>query len=36
MDADLEEGISEEEIQAFMKVINKVYCNIEKMKGENL
>ena len=36
MDADLEDGISEEEIQAFMKVINKVYCNIEKMKGENL
>ena len=36
MDADLEEGISEEEIQAFMNVINKVYCNIEKMKGENL
>ena len=26
----------EEEIQAFMNVINKVYCNIEKMKGENL
>ncbi len=36
MDADLEDGISEEEIQAFMNVINKVYCNIEKMKGENL
>ena len=36
MDADLEEGISEEESQAFMNVINKVYCNIEKMKGENL
>ena len=36
MDADLEDGISEEEIQAFMNVINKVYFNIEKMKGENL
>ena len=36
MDADLEDGISEEESQAFMNVINKVYCNIEKMKGENL
>ena len=36
MDADLEEGISEEESQAFMNVINKVYCNIEKMKGESL
>lgn len=36
MDSDLEDGISEEELQAFMCVLNKVYHNIEKMKGENL
>ena len=35
MDSNLEEGITEEELQAFMHVINKVYHNIEKMKGEN-
>ena len=35
LDADLEEGVSEEELQAFMHVIDKVYHNIEKMKGEN-
>lgn len=35
MDSDLEDGISEEELQAFMGVLDKVYRNIEKMKGEN-
>lgn len=35
MDSDLEDGISEEELQAFMGVLDKVYHNIEKMKGEN-
>ena len=36
MDAQLEEGITEEELHAFMHVIDKVYYNMEKMKGENL
>ena len=35
MDAQLEEGITEEELHAFMHVIDKVYYNMEKMKGEN-
>ena len=35
MDAQLEEGITEEEFHAFMHVIDKVYYNMEKMKGEN-
>lgn len=35
MDSDLEDGISEEELQAFVGVLDKVYHNIEKMKGEN-
>lgn len=33
MDADLENGITEEEVHAFMRVIDKVYYNMEKMKG---
>lgn len=36
LDEDLEDGISEEELHVFMHVIDKVYHNIEKMKGENL
>ena len=35
MDAQLEEGITEEELHAFMHVIDKVYYNMGKMKGEN-
>ena len=35
MDAQLEEGITEGELHAFMHVIDKVYYNMEKMKGEN-
>lgn len=35
MDAQLEDGITEEELHAFMHVIDKVYYNMEKMKGEN-
>ena len=30
MDAQLEEGITEEELHAFMHVIDKVYYNMEK------
>lgn len=35
LDAELEADITEEELQAFMLVLNKVYQNMEKMKGEN-
>ena len=35
MDAQLEEGITEEDLLAFLHVIDKVYYNMEKMKGEN-
>ena len=35
MDAQLEEGITEKELHAFMHVIDKVYYNMGKMKGEN-
>ena len=35
MDADLEDGITKEEVEAFMRVIDKIYFNMKKMKGEN-
>ena len=34
MDAQLEEGFTEEELHAFLHVIDKVYYNMEKMKGD--
>ncbi len=36
LDDDLMKGISHEELQSFMNVVDKVYRNIERMKGENL
>lgn len=36
LDDDLMEGISYEELQSFMNVVDKVCRNIERMKGENL
>ena len=35
MDAELEEGITEEELQAFLRVTHKVHLNLRKMRGEN-
>ena len=35
MDAELEEGITEEELQAFLRVAHKVHLNLRKMRGEN-
>ena len=35
MDAELEEGITEEELQAFLRVTRKVHLNLRKMRGEN-
>ena len=34
-DEQLAEGITEEEQQAFMRVIDKIYQNMKKIKGEN-
>ena len=34
-DAELEEGITEEELQAFLRVTHKVHLNLRKMRGEN-
>lgn len=36
MDQQLEEGITADELRGFMCVIEKVYMNMKKMKGENL
>ena len=36
LDDNLIKGISHEELQSFMNVVNKVYRNVERMKGENL
>ena len=36
MDAQLEEGITEEELHAFMHVIDKVYYNMEKNEKERI
>ena len=35
IDAELEEGITEEELQAFQRVTRKVHLNLRKMRGEN-
>ena len=36
LDDNLMKGISHEELQSFMNVVDKVYRNVERMKGENL
>ena len=36
LDDNLIKGISHEELQSFMNVVNKVYRNVERMKGETL